>query len=511
LKHVGNANVASHRRRWALAGLACALVLLARLPSLLHPWGIDDERVYALVANEIVHGGIPYLDAIERKPPLHFWTYAAVFRVAGPSNWLALHVAACLWTFGIMAGIYRLAGRQNRVAGVAAALAYGLFQSWGPSTTLAFNGEMAMNLPLVWAFVVALGGPRERGIARDALLAGALVAIAFLLKQPAAICILPVFGCLVARRQGVTGDALVRVAIPLCIGAALPLTIAAAILHAQGVLGEAIYWTIGNHDLPHVFWTRLALHTLAFGAACFPVLFAALTAIRQGLWTDDRLAYRTIAGWLAVSCIGAAAGGRFYPHYYIQMLPPLAVLAGPAFAHAWQRPAEAAWILRPRIAALFVIASAMLQGATLAQQRAPSPLAQYIRAHSAPEDRIFVWGHGPDIYLQSGRRPASRYILTFPLTGYVFGPDLPGLDTRNRIVPGAWAALASDLDRRPPLYIVDIETGPAARYPMARFPAFRTMVLQRYRPVTTLPQGTIYRRIARPGEHWAPMALSPPT
>jgi hypothetical protein len=27
---------------------------------------------YAVVANEIVHGGLPYLNAIDRKPPLLF-------------------------------------------------------------------------------------------------------------------------------------------------------------------------------------------------------------------------------------------------------------------------------------------------------------------------------------------------------------------------------------------------------------------------------------------------------
>jgi len=31
-----------------------------------------------VVANVIVDGGWAYVDAVERKPPLLFWTYAAV-------------------------------------------------------------------------------------------------------------------------------------------------------------------------------------------------------------------------------------------------------------------------------------------------------------------------------------------------------------------------------------------------------------------------------------------------
>ena len=59
-------------QRWMFA--IVALTILTRLPSLLHPRPIDDEAVYAVVANEIVDGGRAYIDAIERKPPLLFWT-----------------------------------------------------------------------------------------------------------------------------------------------------------------------------------------------------------------------------------------------------------------------------------------------------------------------------------------------------------------------------------------------------------------------------------------------------
>ena len=75
------------------AALGIVLLTVAiRLPSLLHPQPIDSEAMYSVVANEIVDGGRPYVDAVERKPPLLFWTYAAVFKVAGKYNWKALHI-----------------------------------------------------------------------------------------------------------------------------------------------------------------------------------------------------------------------------------------------------------------------------------------------------------------------------------------------------------------------------------------------------------------------------------
>ena len=86
--------VPTHRsRRFCLAALGIVLLtIVVRLPSLVHPQPIDSEAMYSVVANEIVDGGRPYIDAVERKPPLLFWTYAAIFNVAGKFNWKALHI-----------------------------------------------------------------------------------------------------------------------------------------------------------------------------------------------------------------------------------------------------------------------------------------------------------------------------------------------------------------------------------------------------------------------------------
>src|SRR6266581_6304650 len=91
--------------RFAVLGIILLTVTI-RLPSLLHPQPIDSESMYSVVANEIVDGGRPYLDAVERKPPLLFWTYAAVFELAGKYNWKVLHVVALVWTLATMASLF---------------------------------------------------------------------------------------------------------------------------------------------------------------------------------------------------------------------------------------------------------------------------------------------------------------------------------------------------------------------------------------------------------------------
>ncbi len=88
-------DVPTHRsRQFYFAALGIILLTVAiRLPSLLNPRPLDSEAMYSVVANEIVDGGRPYADAVERKPPLLFWTYAAVFKIAGKFNWKALHIS----------------------------------------------------------------------------------------------------------------------------------------------------------------------------------------------------------------------------------------------------------------------------------------------------------------------------------------------------------------------------------------------------------------------------------
>src|SRR5690349_24826135 len=116
--------------RWMVLTIVL-LTIAIRLPSLVHPQPIDSEGIYSVVANEIVDGGRPYIDAVERKPPLLFWTYAAVFKIAGKYNWKALHIVALLWTLCAMGGLYVLSRELfDRDTGLVAALLYSVFQPW---------------------------------------------------------------------------------------------------------------------------------------------------------------------------------------------------------------------------------------------------------------------------------------------------------------------------------------------------------------------------------------------
>jgi len=501
-------DVATHRSRGRFSFAALGIILLTvaiRLPSLLHPQPIDSEAMYSVVANEIVDGGRPYVDAVERKPPLLFWTYAAIFEVAGKFNWKALHSVALVWTLCAMAGLYVI-GRElfDRNTGLIAALFYSVFQPFWSWKNLAFDAEMLMNLPIIWAWAIAFrcGSSRLRP---ELFAAGAFLGAAFLLKQPAAIAAVPLGIYLLlpsyrASRSLARTNSIIQAAM-LTAGFFAVLGLVTIVLWKQGILHDAFYWTIADHDVPHVFWHKGIVNTLTFVAACLPMVIGAVLACRDTdeIWAAKTAERTALLGLLVVSVIGAAAGARFYPHYYVQLIPPLVLLAAPYYAQIWSRRMQPPnWLLRPMVTyawlALTVIAFSIKHWTGLAPRRVPSDAGRYLFTHSAPDDRIFVWGQTPEIYLDAHRRPACRYITIFPLTGYVFGGPIPGFDTRSRILPGAWTNLEQDFARHPPTYIVDFQPDlKSAQNPVKNFPILAKLLAERYQPVAQTAEGVIYR------------------
>src|SRR5215510_10374419 len=341
--------------RFAVLGIVLLTVAI-RLPSVLHPQPLDSEAMYSVVANEIVDGGRPYTDAVERKPPLLFWTYAAVIKIAGKFNWKALHIVALAWTLCAMAGLYVI-GRElfDRATGLIAALFYSVFQSWGLWSNLSADGEMLMNLPIIWAWAIAFRRNSSR-MRPELFAAGALLGAAFLLKQPAAIAAVPLGIYLLlpsyrASRSLTRTNSIIQ-AVVLTTGFFAALGLVTMILWKQEILYEAFYWTIADHDIPHIFWQKGVERTLAFLGACLPLIVGAIMACRDKgeIWAEKMAERTALLGLLGASAIGTAAGARFYPHYYVQLIPPLVLLAAPYYARLWSGTVQPRyWLLRPRV------------------------------------------------------------------------------------------------------------------------------------------------------------------
>src|SRR5205085_12022957 len=105
------------------------------------------------------------------------------------------------------------------------------------------------------------------------------------------------------------------------------------------------------------------LVTLAYVVGFLPLLMGAAMAIRDkhAIWAGKNAERTALLGLLVASAVGAAAGARFYEHYYIQLVPPFALLAAPYYAQLWAgriqyhhsllRPVDPyAWLALPSVA-----------------------------------------------------------------------------------------------------------------------------------------------------------------
>jgi hypothetical protein len=264
-----------------------------------------------------------------------------------------------------------------------------------------------------------------------------------------------------------------------------------------------------------VYWDRALSDSAFFVVSTLPLVLTAILSMRElrsvdGLWRERRAEAMALALLLGVSIIGVGANGQFLYHYYLQLILPLTLLAAPMVNAI--RLGERRYgfpLLRPRPLAGWLALSAavflVVDSIGLWHNREFSPSAVYVREHSGAEDRIFVWGQGTrqtGMYLDARRRPATRYIASFPLTGHIFGSPVswdPAFDTSDRIVPGAWENLRQDFERHPPRYIIDTDAVRARPvYVISRYPYLRDYLAANFRVAYRAPDGIVYQRIAPP-------------
>jgi hypothetical protein len=125
-----------------------------------------------------------------------------------------------------------------------------------------------------------------------------------------------------------------------------------------------------------------------------------------------------------------ALGGNWWPHYYQQLLPPAAVAIAIAIQQAWptSRPMGRGRVALQGIALVTVGFLAFSLTTVLARPQAlaaiigyqPSvyaaaPIADYLRAHTDPTERIYVMYHEAGIYYLAERRPAARWLYQYEL------------------------------------------------------------------------------------------------
>src|SRR5437867_2514211 len=231
--------------RW-INVIIIALVVILRAPTLLPSMYTSDEGYYGTIANDILDGGKVYHTAVDTKPPGIYYIYAAVFRVAGRNNLLAVHLLAIFVVVATALVVRRISARlSNEWAGAWSGIGYAVFvHAYRPGDTLAANTEIFASLLLTLSILALLRGEKE---ARWSwmFLSGTLVGAATLIRQPSAVNVGVMLACLVYAwlipgTQSLRSVA--RAASGIVAGVVVPIAGLALYYKSQGNLYDAYLW-----------------------------------------------------------------------------------------------------------------------------------------------------------------------------------------------------------------------------------------------------------------------------
>jgi hypothetical protein len=400
-----------------------------------------DEGEYAYSGQLLLQGIPPYKLAYNLKLPGIYAAYAIVLATFGQTAG-GIHLGVLLVNACTILLIYILTARLfGRLAGLVAAASYALLSA-SPSV-MGFEAH-ATNFvlpPILLGILLLLEGLRLRNrwlIFGSGLLCG----IGFLMKQHG---LFFAFFCgfyllLAGWKQRQGWRELLSDIGALGTGFILPYAVTCWLLYRAGVFQQFWFWTVSYAGE----YSKMGLHrgVHSFLESCGAILHAnpliwiiALIGLLAPLWEVEARKHWGFTGLLLLfSFLSLCPGAYFRPHYFILLLPAIALLTGIAVGSATTALAESG---RRRAVTLIPIFFLGALGLSIFQQRelyfsldpaaaveatygtnpflAAMKAADYARQNSPEDARIAVLGSEPEIYFYARRRSATGYLYMYSL------------------------------------------------------------------------------------------------
>jgi len=402
-----------------------------------------DEGEYAYAGQLILQGIPPYQLAYNMKLPGTYAAYSVILEVFGQSA-AAVHLGLLLINAATTLLVYFLGRRfSGQLGGVVAAATYALLSASPSVLGLAGHATHFVVLPALGGILLLLKAIDARRT-QQFFWSGLLFGVAFLMKQPGIFFLLfaAVYLLRTELKRPLDGRGLALRMGSLLSGAALPFALTCAALLAAGVFKAFWFWTF---SYAAQYAARLSLtdglsilgNMMPFVAQ--PAIFVwiiAIVGISALFWKRELRAHAIFIGGFAVfSFLAVCPGFYFREHYFILMLPAVALLTGIAVGSTTQAARS-----RHVTKGLMFLPALLFAGAFLASvtQLRPFffamnptevcrtiysanpfpealPIANYLAANTPPDGRIAVLGSEPEIYFYSRRHSASGYIYMYPL------------------------------------------------------------------------------------------------
>jgi hypothetical protein len=416
------------------------LPLLLRVPTFFPIGLIPDEGLYMLQAREWLRGGWPYVAVWDMHPLGAPALFAGAFALLGESVFSIrlLGVVSVAATGAVLMMMVRAAGGE-RVVGLAAGVIYvghSLLMNGTPTNTEIL---FAPFVALAWMAAVAacrrvITGGAAPGW-RDMLLMGLPMGLALLIKSVVVMEGCAAFLLVVAvawRHAALPLGRLAAIALCYAAACAAPTLLAGLPYLVQGQLDAYVN---ANFVAPRLYMLDTAVPAEAIRQTAIAILSSAwpivlgLLGIIMALRAGRRLAGGPSALllpgaallWLTAATLGILVMGKFYDHYFLTWLPPLALLGalGARGLSRFMRPGPVGLAFAVLVAA----GTAMPWASSVSERfrtgfgfRNPvQDVAHHVAAAINPGDLIYVVNMDPIIYVLAKAAIPTPYAFSLHL------------------------------------------------------------------------------------------------
>lgn len=469
--------------RYAAVAAIVIIYVALRLPGIDVP--LDrDEGAFGHMGQMIAQGGMPYRDGLDHKPPVAFYINALALKFVPPTA-RGIHSFLLIYNFLTLVCLCFAARAyfDSVSAGLWCAFCYAVVSATPSLQGFTASTEMWALLPISASLVAAVAAIRKDAPVLAAL-SGAAGALACWTKQTMVTSIVFVAMYVILA----SGRARIRALILWLTGASAVSAAMVVYFFAHGLLREFWYWcfTYGVVYAQQVSFSenaedlRSALadvgleNSIIAGVGIGAALWTLASGWRRKQDSAEAPSPREtwpifVLGFLILSLAGTIPGFA-YAHYFAQLAPPLALAGGQGFRMISDR-------VRGRRARVFVtvacaaavLASPIFFGRDYFLERDPNvisrdyfgdnpfpeskPVADYVAARTAADDRVLIVGSEPQILFYAKRRSPSAFLMMYPLTSV----HARYLEFQRQLI--------ADVKAHPPAFIVEMVHIPTSLTP----------------------------------------------
>lgn len=403
-----------------------------------------DEGEFAYAGQLMLKGIPPYREVYFMKLPGTHAMYAVIMAVFGQTP-AGIHLGLWLVNAATSIGVFLLGRRLvDPLGGLIAGATFALISVTGYVYGLSAHAThfvVFFSTFGFWTLFRAIDSGRRLTF----FLSGLVFGLSGLMKQPGLFFF--GFGALTIlwiawENRPVKLEEWLPRLLPFLIGGILPYLLTLALIFHVGVFEQFWFWTV---KLLKVYGT---INSGSEGLGDISKYFGIHAGPSRGLWVLALTGFGLlvfapkldrnklfILGLAVVSAVATSMALNFRVHYFILMLPAVALLVSAGVSQARQSilnaklPAAGQWLPY----AIFAFAAGWMlwfhadylfkytPAQVLESAYAGNPfgeaqdISKFVTEHTAPTDRIAVLGSEPEIYFYAGRRGSTGCIYTYEM------------------------------------------------------------------------------------------------